>query len=100
MVSDHLVEEIRARAEIVEIVSEFVSLKRSGKGYRGPCPLHGGDGPNFSVDPDRELFKCFVCDEGGDVFGFLMNVENQVFIFLVILMDILEDNLRIMITFG
>ena len=72
MVSDHLVEEIRARAEIVEIVSEFVSLKRSGKGYRGPCPLHGGDGPNFAVDPDRELFKCFVCDEGGDVFGFLM----------------------------
>jgi DNA primase len=72
LVSDHLVEEIRARAEIVEIVSEFMSLKRSGKGYRGPCPLHGGDGPNFAVDPDRQLFKCFVCDEGGDVFGFLM----------------------------
>ncbi len=72
MVSDHLIEEIRARADIVEIVGEYVSLKRSGKSYRGPCPLHGGDGPNFSVDPDRGLFKCFVCHEGGDVFGFMM----------------------------
>lgn len=72
MVSDHLVEEIRARADIIEIVGEYVSLKRSGKSYRGPCPLHGGDGPNFSVDPDRQIFKCFVCGEGGDVFGFMM----------------------------
>lgn len=72
MVSDHLVEEIRARADVVEILGEYVSLKRSGKSYRGPCPLHGGDGPNFAVDPDRQIFKCFVCGEGGDVFGFLM----------------------------
>lgn len=72
MVSDHIVEAIRARADIVEVVGDFVSLKRSGKSYRGPCPLHGGDGPNFSVDPDRQIFKCFVCGEGGDVFGFLM----------------------------
>ncbi len=72
MVSDHLVEEIRARADIVELVGEFVPLKRTGKSYRGPCPLHGGDGPNFAVDPDRGIFKCFVCGEGGDVFGFLM----------------------------
>jgi len=66
------VEEIRARADLVEIVGEYVSLKRTGKSYRGPCPLHGGDGPNFAVDPDRGIFKCFVCGEGGDVFGFLM----------------------------
>ncbi|MCG8470156.1 MAG: CHC2 zinc finger domain-containing protein, partial [Gemmatimonadetes bacterium] len=72
MVSDHIVEEIRARADVVELIGEYVSLKRSGKSYRGPCPLHGGDGPNFSVDPDRQIFKCFVCNEGGDVFGFLM----------------------------
>lgn len=72
MVADHLIEEIRARADIVDVIGEYVHLKRSGKSYRGPCPLHGGDGPNFSVDPDRGLFKCFVCNEGGDVFGFLM----------------------------
>ncbi len=72
MVGDHLVEEIRARADVVELIGEYVSLKRSGKSYRGPCPLHGGDGANFSVDPDRQIFKCFVCGEAGDVFGFLM----------------------------
>ena len=72
MVSDSLVEDIRARADILEIVGEYVQLRRSGKSYRGPCPLHGGDGPNFAVDPQRQIFKCFVCGEGGDVFGFIM----------------------------
>ncbi len=72
MVSDTLVEEIRSRADLVEICGEHTSLKRVGKSYRGPCPLHGGDGPNFSVDPARGIFKCFVCAEGGDVFSFVM----------------------------
>ncbi len=72
MVGDHLVEEIRARADIVDVIGDYVQLKRTGKSYRGPCPLHGGDGPNFAVDPARGIFKCFVCGEGGDVFGFLM----------------------------
>jgi DNA primase len=72
MVSDALVQEIRERADILEVCGEFVQLKRSGKTYRGPCPLHGGEGPNFSVDPARGIFKCFVCGEGGDVFSFLM----------------------------
>jgi DNA primase len=72
MVTDSLVDEIRERADIVEICGEHVSLKRVGKSYRGPCPLHGGEGRNFSVDPERGIFKCFVCGEGGDVFGFLM----------------------------
>ncbi|MBT8477695.1 MAG: DNA primase [Gemmatimonadetes bacterium] len=72
MVSDALVQEIRERADMLEVCGEFVQLKRSGKTYRGPCPLHGGEGPNFSVDPTRGIFKCFVCGEGGDVFSFLM----------------------------
>ncbi|MCL7967670.1 MAG: DNA primase [marine benthic group bacterium] len=72
MVSDALVEEIRERAEIVELLGEYMPLKRSGRTWRGPCPLHGGEGPNFSVDPARNLFKCFVCGEGGDVFAFFM----------------------------
>jgi DNA primase len=72
MVSDRLVEEVRERADILEIIGESVRLKRSGKTWRGPCPLHGGEGPNFSVDPARGIFKCFVCGEGGDVFSFVM----------------------------
>jgi len=73
-IPDEIVEEVRARADLVEIVSEHTSLKRTGRTFRGPCPLHGGKGPNFSVDPAKNLFKCFVCGEGGDVFGFPMKL--------------------------
>jgi DNA primase len=72
MVRDATVEEVRERADIVELLGEHMSLKRSGRTWRGPCPLHGGEGPNFSVDPVRGVFKCFVCGEGGDVFAFFM----------------------------
>jgi DNA primase len=71
-IPDQLVEEIRERADIVEIVSEHTRLKRSGRTFRGPCPLHGGQGPNFSVDPAKGFYKCFVCGEGGTVYTFLM----------------------------
>ena len=72
MISDAVVEEVRARADLVDVVGEYTSLKRVGKSVRGPCPLHDGDDPNFSIDPNRQIFKCFVCGEGGDVFSFVM----------------------------
>jgi DNA primase len=71
-IPDALIEEVRNRADLVEIVSEQTRLRRSGKTFRGPCPLHGGEGPNFSVDPTRNIYKCFVCGESGDVFSFPM----------------------------
>lgn len=71
-IPDQLVEEIRARADLVEMIAEVTPLKRSGRTFRGPCPLHGGKGPNFSVDPARNIFKCFVCGESGDLFSFPM----------------------------
>jgi DNA primase len=72
MIPDELVERVRLQADIVEIVGEHTRLKRAGRTFRGPCPLHGGEGPNFSVDPAKGFFKCFVCGEGGTVFNFLM----------------------------
>ncbi|MBA4159014.1 MAG: DNA primase [Gemmatimonadetes bacterium] len=72
MIPDDLIEQIRLQADIVEVVSEHTRLRRSGKTFRGPCPLHGGEGPNFSVDPSKGFFKCFVCGEGGTVYTFLM----------------------------
>lgn len=71
-IPDAVIEEVRQRADLVEIVSEHTRLKRSGRTFRGPCPLHGGEGPNFSVDPAKNVFKCFVCGEGGDLFSFVM----------------------------
>ncbi|MDB4950979.1 MAG: dnaG [Gemmatimonadetes bacterium] len=72
MIPEELVERIRLQADLVEIVGEHTRLKRSGRTFRGPCPLHGGEGPNFSVDPSKGFYKCFVCGEGGTVFTFLM----------------------------
>lgn len=71
-IPDDLIEEIRAQADIVQIIGLHVPLRRSGRTYRGPCPLHGGEKRNFSVDPQRRIFKCFVCGEAGDVFAFPM----------------------------
>lgn len=74
-----MVEEIRSRADLVDVCGEYMPLKRVGKTFRGPCPLHGGDDPNFSIDPGRQIFKCFVCGEGGDVFSFVMKHLGQDF---------------------
>ncbi|HUE95649.1 MAG TPA: DNA primase [Longimicrobiaceae bacterium] len=79
-ISDAIIEEVRNRADLAEIVSDYTRLKRSGRTFRGPCPLHGGKGPNFSVDPERNVFKCFTCGEGGDLFSFPMKHLGMSFI--------------------
>ncbi|MEO7043249.1 MAG: DNA primase [Gemmatimonadaceae bacterium] len=71
MSSDPVVERVREAADIVQIISEHVKLKRAGGDFRGPCPFHGGKNPNFSVSPKRGQYHCFKCGESGDVFTFL-----------------------------
>ncbi|WP_411282541.1 DNA primase [Gemmatimonas sp.] len=71
MISDEIIERVRTAADIVQIISELVPLKRAGGDYRGPCPFHGGTNPNFSVSPKRGSYHCFVCHESGDVFSFV-----------------------------
>lgn len=71
MISDENIERVRAAADIVEIISEVVPLKRHGGDYRGPCPFHNGTNPNFSVSPKRGSYHCFKCQESGDVFTFV-----------------------------
>ena len=71
-IPEEIIERIRDAVDIVELIGEHVQLKRSGADYRGPCPFHGGTHRNFSVIPKKEMFYCFVCHEGGDVFTFLM----------------------------
>ncbi|MCE2940254.1 MAG: DNA primase [Gemmatimonadota bacterium] len=70
MIPDEVVEQVADAADIVAIVGEHVRLKRTGNSWRGPCPFHGGKGPNFSVQPGKG-YKCFVCGESGSVFTFL-----------------------------
>lgn len=71
MIADEIVEQVRTAADIVEIITEFVPLRRSGGTWRGPCPFHQGKNANFSVSPSHGSYHCFVCHESGDVFTFL-----------------------------
>ncbi|MEW6045404.1 MAG: CHC2 zinc finger domain-containing protein, partial [Bacillota bacterium] len=71
---------VRARADIVDVVSEFVALRPAGKSYKGLCPFHAEKTPSFTVSPDRQLFYCFGCGAGGNVFTFLMKLQGLSFV--------------------
>lgn len=75
MISEEKKEEVRAAADIVEVVSDYVKLKRSGSGFMGLCPYHDEKTPSFHVTPRLGIFKCFGCGESGDVFRFVMDRE-------------------------
>lgn len=78
--SDELIEEIRNSNDIVDIISQYVVLKRSGRSYFGLCPFHKEKSPSFSVSPDKQIFHCFGCGAGGNVFHFISKIENINFI--------------------
>ena len=74
--SDDFVDKLRSQADIVNIVSEYVTLTKKGRNYWGCCPFHQEKTPSFSVAPDKGFFYCFGCQAGGDAFRFLMRIEN------------------------
>lgn len=76
---EDFITELRSRADIVSLVSEYVRLRKTGKRYVGLCPFHQEKTPSFSVDPDKQLFYCFGCGQGGNIFSFLMKIENMTF---------------------
>lgn len=78
--SDELIEEIRNSNDIVDIISQYVILKRSGRNYFGLCPFHKEKSPSFSVSPDKQIFHCFGCGAGGNVFHFVSKIENLNFV--------------------
>ncbi|MDR9365324.1 MAG: DNA primase [Balneolaceae bacterium] len=75
MISDDKKEEIRAAADIVDVVGDYVKLKKSGSGFVGLCPFHDENTPSFHVTPRLGIYKCFGCGESGDVFNFVMEME-------------------------
>ncbi len=79
MIAQNVVEEVRARADIVEIVGEHVQLKRAGKEYKARCPFHNEKTPSFYVVPAKGFYKCFGCGESGDAFSFLMKRQGLTF---------------------
>ena len=73
--TDELKEEIRSANDIVDVISQYVTLKRSGRNFFGLCPFHKEKSPSFSVSADRQYFHCFGCHKGGDVFTFVSEIE-------------------------
>ena len=74
--SDELIDEIRNSNDIVDIISQYVNLKKSGRNFFGLCPFHNEKSPSFAVSPDKQIFHCFGCGVGGNVFHFLSKIEN------------------------
>ncbi len=78
--SEEIINEVRQNSDIVDIISQYVHLKRSGRNFFGLCPFHNEKSPSFSVSPDKQIFHCFGCGVGGNVYTFLSKIEGINFI--------------------
>lgn len=78
--SDDLIEEVISQNDIVEVISEYVALKKNGRNFVGLCPFHREKTPSFCVSMDKQIYKCFGCSEGGNVISFIMKIENLDFV--------------------
>jgi DNA primase len=78
-IPEEIIEDIKARANVVEIVSEYVSLKKAGRNFVGLCPFHKEKSPSFTVNPEKQIFYCFGCGEGGNVVTFIMKTNEMTY---------------------
>ncbi|MBI3803937.1 MAG: DNA primase [Nitrospirae bacterium] len=78
-VPDQLIETIRDRTDLVAVISEYLALKKAGQNYLGLCPFHAEKSPSFTVSPSKQIFHCFGCGTGGNIFQFIMKMENLAF---------------------
>ncbi len=80
MIAQRDLDEVRSRADIVQVIGERIQLKKAGQNFKGLCPFHGEKTPSFMVHPEKQIFHCFGCGEGGDVFTFLMKNDGIEFV--------------------
>ncbi len=78
-IPENIIEEVRHRFDIVDVISSYVDLKKTGKNYMGLCPFHSETSPSFTVSPEKQIFHCFGCQIGGNLFTFIMQVEDLSF---------------------
>lgn len=78
-IPEPIIEDVKKANDIVDIIGEYIQLKKQGKNYFGLCPFHGENTPSFSVTQEKQIFHCFGCGKGGNVFSFLMEMENFTF---------------------
>ena len=79
MISSEKISEVRRRASIVEVISDYVTLKKAGRNHMGLCPFHGEKTPSFTVSEEKGIYHCFGCQAGGGVFNFLMQYDHLAF---------------------
>ncbi|MBK9248318.1 MAG: DNA primase [Ignavibacteria bacterium] len=79
-IPDHIIDQVRQRTDIVEIIGESVALKKSGRSFVGLCPFHSDRKPSMNVSPDLQIFKCFSCGKGGNVFTFMTDFHRLTFL--------------------
>ena len=79
-IPDHLIEEIRSRSDILDTISTNILLKKNGQNYKGLCPFHSEKTPSFTVSPEKQIYHCFGCGAGGNIFKFIMEIEDLSFI--------------------
>ena len=77
--AEELIEEVRSRNDIVDVISGYVKLQKKGANYFGLCPFHNEKSPSFSVSPGKQMYYCFGCGAGGNVLTFVMEYENYTF---------------------
>ena len=78
--SEEFVEEVRSKNDIVDVISSYVKLQKKGSSYFGLCPFHNEKSPSFSVSRQKQMYYCFGCGAGGNVFTFIMEYENYSFV--------------------
>ena len=79
MIPQQFIEEVQSRTDIVELISGYISLKKAGRNFKAACPFHGEKTPSFIVSPQKQIFHCFGCGEGGGIFQFLTLIEKVTF---------------------
>ena len=78
-IPENIIEQIQTRSDIVEVISRYIPLTKAGRNYKAPCPFHHEKTPSFVVSPDKQIYHCFGCGSGGNVFSFVMKHENLEF---------------------
>lgn len=78
-IPSEVIDEVRARLDIVEVISSYIDLKKTGKNYVGFCPFHAEKSPSFTVSPEKQIYHCFGCQAGGNLFSFIMQIEGLSF---------------------
>ena len=75
-----IIEEIKSRCDIANVISSYINIKPSGANYKGLCPFHGEKTPSFYINTSKQIYKCFTCLASGNVFTFVQNYENISFV--------------------